>query len=72
MKKELIKIEPTEAQGHKRSMTKMKCDRRTGGNRRTYSPHLHIPERRSGKDRRKPLIYNKRSDYDMSQFEEVN
>jgi len=34
-------------------MIEVKCERRTSRDRRNYSPHLHIPERRRLKDRRK-------------------
>jgi hypothetical protein len=34
-------------------MIKVNLQRRTSGDRRNYSPHLHIPERRILKNRRK-------------------
>ena len=37
-----------------------KCDRREGVDRRHYSYSIHIPERRSGRDRR--IIKDRRND----------
>jgi hypothetical protein len=50
-------------------MPEVKYDRRTGNDRRNFSPHIHITERRSGKDQRKSIALKNRLNH-ISKFEE--